>query len=208
MAGWHTERMLMTPPEPDHITALLTELHLGSGNAQSRLMPLIYARLRRIAGFHFKSEKPGHTLQPTALVHEVYLRMVKPGTGPWKDRAHFFAIAAKAMRQILVDHARARGAEKRGGSLERVDFDKALAYAPEKPNEFLTLDKALKRLEALEPRQSAVVELRFFGGLSIKEAAHVLGVSPGTVKADWALAKAWLKRELKVRDDPGTMEGD
>src|SRR5882724_4616752 len=142
MAAWHTERTPMTPPEPEQITALLTELHLGNEQARSRLMPLIYARLRRIAAFHFKSEKPGHTLQPTALVHEAYLRMVKPGAGPWKDREHFFAIAARAMRQILVEHARASGAHKRGGSLERVDFEKALAYAPEKPHQLLALDRA------------------------------------------------------------------
>ena len=198
----------MTQPDHEDITALLTELHLGDEDASARLMPLIYARLRRIAGFHFKSERPGHMLQPTALVHEVYLRMVKPGTGPWKDREHFFAIAARAMRQILIEHARASGAGKRGGSLERVNFDKALAYAPEKPSEFLALDEALCRLEALQPRQSRVVELRFFGGLSIKETAKVLGVSPGTVKTDWALAKAWLQRELKRCDDTATMEGD
>src|SRR5713226_4508171 len=196
----------MTSPEPEQITALLSELHLGNEHARSRLMPLIYARLRRIAAFHFKSEKPGHTLQPTALVHEAYLRMVKPGTGPWKNREHFFAIAARAMRQILVEHARASGAQKRGGFLERVDFDKALAYAPEEPSEFLALDKALTRLEALEPRQTAMVELRFFGGLSIKETANVLGVSPGTVKTDWVLARAWLRREMRDWDDTRTME--
>jgi RNA polymerase sigma factor (TIGR02999 family) len=171
-------------------------------------MPLIYSRLRRIAGSHFKSEKPGHTLQPTALVHELYLRIVKPGTGPWADREHFFAIAARAMRQILVEHARARAAQKRPSSLERIDLDKALAYAPEKPAEVLALDEALTKLERLEPRKGRVVELRFFGGLSITETATVLGVSPGTVKADWNLAKAWLRRELKDRDDTGALEND
>lgn len=190
----------MRPPESEQITALLAELHLGHEEASSQLMPLIYSRLRRIAGSHFKSEKPGHTLQPTELVHELYLRLVKPGAGPWNHREHFFAIAARAMRQILVEHARAIGAQKRGGSLERVDFDKALAYAPEKPKLFLALDSALTRLERLEPRKGRVVELRFFGGLSIKETATVLRVSAGTVKADWDLAKAWLRHELRDWD--------
>jgi RNA polymerase sigma factor (TIGR02999 family) len=187
----------MKTPDSEQITALLTELHLGNEEASSRLMPLIYGRLRRIAGSRFKSEKRRHTLQPTELVHELYLRMVKPGSGPWTNREHFFAIAARAVRQILVEHARARRAQKRGGLLEEVDFEKALTYAPEKPEEVLALDGALAELERLEPRQGRVVELRFFGGLSIEETASVLGVSPGTVKADWNLAKAWLRRELK-----------
>jgi RNA polymerase sigma factor (TIGR02999 family) len=196
----------MRAPEPEQITALLSELHFGNQDAGSRLMPLVYEQLRRIAAAHFKNEKPGHTLQPTALINEAYLRLVKPGTGPWNNREHFYAIASVVIRRILIEHARARSAKKRGGLLERVDFEKALTYAPERPREFLALDEALQRLETLAPRQGRVVELRFFGGLSVKETATVLRVSATTVKAEWALAKAWLQRELGAARDAATMD--
>jgi RNA polymerase sigma-70 factor (ECF subfamily) len=181
-----------------NITAHLADLHRGEDEASAQLMPLVYSQLRRIAAFHFKHEKPGHTLQPTAVLHETYLRLVKPGTGPWKSRRHFFAVASRAMRQILVDHARARAAEKRGGLFARVDFDEVIVYEPDRRN-ILALNDALDRLEALHRRQGRIVELRFFAGLTVKETAEVLGVSVDTVKTDWALAKAWLQRELDTK---------
>jgi RNA polymerase sigma factor (TIGR02999 family) len=160
-------------------------------------MALVHAELRRIAAAQFSHERPGHTLQPSDLIQETYIRLIKPGTRPWNSRAHFFGVAARAMRQILVDYARAHNAKKRVGSLKRVDLDKALVYAFEKSREILELDEALKQLARLSQRQSRVVELRYFGGLSVQESAEVLGVGVSTVKADWALAKAWLERELK-----------
>lgn len=185
----------MTPSQ--EITALLSELHDGRPDAASRLMPFVHGELRRIAATQFARERPSHTLQPTELIQETYIRLIQPGTGPWNSRAHFFGVAARAMRQILVDYARAHNAKKRVGSLKRVDLDKALVYAFEKSREVLDLDEALNRLAQLSRRQSRVVELRYFGGLSVKESAEVLGVGLSTVKADWALAKAWLERELK-----------
>jgi RNA polymerase sigma factor (TIGR02999 family) len=179
------------------ITALLSELHDGEPDAASRLMPLVHAELRRIAAVQFAHERPGHTLQPTELIQETYIRLIKPGTGPWNSRAHFFGVAARVMRQILVDYARAHNAKKRAGLLKRVDLDKALVYSFEKSKEILDLDVALNRLAQLSLRQSRVVELRYFGGLAVREAAEVLGIGISTVKADWALAKAWLERELK-----------
>jgi RNA polymerase sigma-70 factor (ECF subfamily) len=180
------------------ITAHLADLHRGDDEASAQLMPLVYSRLRRIAASHFKHERPGHTLQPTAVLHETYLRLVKPGTGPWKSRLHFFGVASRAMRQILVDHARARATEKRGGLFARVDFDEVIVYEPDRRN-ILALNDALDRLEALHRRQGRIVELRFFAGLTVKETAEVLGVSVDTVKTDWALAKAWLQRELDTK---------
>jgi len=156
----------------------------------------VHAELRRIAGAHFAHERPGHTLQPTELIQEVFIRLIKPGAGPWNDRGHFFRIASRAMRQILVDHARTRRTRKRGGGLVRVDLNELVLFAPEESSRLIELDQALSRLEQLSERQSKVVELRFFGGLSVRETAEVLRVGVTTVKQDWALAKAWLEREL------------
>jgi RNA polymerase sigma factor (TIGR02999 family) len=178
------------------ITELLTDLHRGDAEASSQLMPLVYSELRKIAASHFRHERPGHTLQPTALIHEAYLRLLKPEAGPWFSRKHFFAVASRSMRQILVEHARKRSAAKRGGSLQRVDLDKAHVSEREKPDQILALDEALTRLEALNERQCRIVELRYFAGLSVKETAEVLGVGVTTVKDDWAVAKAWLQRKL------------
>jgi RNA polymerase sigma-70 factor, ECF subfamily len=179
------------------ITLLLSDLQQGNAEAGSKLMPLVYAQLRQIAAHHFRSERPDHTLQPTALVHEAYLRLVKPGRVPWKDRAHFFRIAARAMRQILVEWARKRNAEKRGGGQVKINLDKALVFSPEEPGQFLALEGALIRLKEFAPRQSRIVELRLFGGLSVRETAEALGVGITTVKSEWHLAKAWLRRELE-----------
>ncbi len=159
------------------------------------LAPLVYHELRRIAAMYMRRERPGQTLQPTALVHEVYLRLAGAGT-PWHDERHFVGIAARAMRQILVERARARGAQKRWAGQNRVSFSDSLAIAAEPEAALLPLDEALTRLEALDPQQARIVELRYFAGLSIEEAAKALDISPATLKRRWSLARAWLFREL------------
>lgn len=159
------------------------------------LTPLVYNELRRIAAMYMKRERPGQTIQPTALVHEVYMRLAGAGT-PWNDERHFVGIAARAMRQILVERARARGAQKRWAGIDRVSFSDSLAIAQEPEAALLPLDDALTRLEALDPQQARIVELRYFAGLSIEEAAKALDISPATLKRRWSLARAWLFREL------------
>lgn len=159
------------------------------------LMPEVYAELRRVAAAYLRRERPGQTLQPTALVNEAYLRLA--GQHPrFQNRAHFCAIAANAMRQILVERARAKHAQKRGGGAPRITLNEALAANPEPPVDIAALDEALTRLAALDPEQARIVELRFFGGLSVEETAEALGVSPATIKRHWAVARAWLAREL------------
>jgi RNA polymerase sigma factor (TIGR02999 family) len=159
------------------------------------LTPLVYHELRRIAAAYMRRERPGQTLQPTALVHEVYLRLAGAGT-PWRDRRHFVAIAARSMRQILVEHARARGAQKRWAGLDRVPLSESLAVSADPEGMLPALDEALTRLERLDPELTRIIELRFFAGLSIEDAADALGMSPATLKRRWALARAWLFREL------------
>lgn len=160
-------------------------------------MPVVYAELRRLAAHYLRGERPGQTLQPTALVHEAYLRLRKDRPDRWQNRAHFCAIAAHAMRQILIERARARGALKRGGGQPRVTFDESLpAAAPDAAIDLVALDAALDRLAALDAAQARIVELRFFGGLSIEETADALEISPATVKRHWAVARAWLLKEL------------
>lgn len=178
------------------ITALLGEWSRGNSNALNQLLPLVYTELRRIAARQLRSERVGHTLQPTALVHEVYLRLVDQRHVDWQNRAHFFGVAAQVMRRLLVDHARRRRASKRGEGVQCVSIDEAREVAA--PNEIpiLALDHALDRLEGLDQDLARIVELRAFGGLTIDEAACVLKVSPSTAERDWRTAKAWLKREL------------
>ncbi|HSL21938.1 MAG TPA: sigma-70 family RNA polymerase sigma factor [Vicinamibacterales bacterium] len=160
------------------------------------VMPEVYAELRRVAAAYLRRERPGQTLQPTALVNEAYVRLA--GQHPrFQNRAHFCAIAANAMRQILVERARARGAQKRGGGAPRITLNEQLAASPEPPVDLQALDEALTRLAALDAQQARIVELRFFGGLSVEETAEALGVSPATVKRHWAVARAWLARELQ-----------
>ena len=160
------------------------------------LMPQVYAELRRVAAAYLRRERPGQTLQPTALVNEAYVRLA--GQHPrFENRAHFCAIAANAMRQILIERARARGARKRGGGAARITLDERLAAAPEAPVDLEALDEALTRLAALDAEQARIVELRFFGGLTVEETADALGVSPATVKRHWTVARAWLARELE-----------
>jgi RNA polymerase sigma factor (TIGR02999 family) len=160
------------------------------------LLPVVYEELRRLAGAYLRRERPGQTLQPTALVHEAYLRLMKDRPDRWQNRAHFCAIAAHSMRQILIERARARGAQKRGGAQPRVTLDEGLIAGESPSVDLVALNEALERLEALDAEQARLVELRFFGGLTIEETAEVLNVSPITVKRDWTLARAWLYREL------------
>ena len=180
---------------PD-LTALLSEWGRGNSNALNELLPLVYAELRRIAAGQLRGERGSHTLQPTALVHEVYLRLIDQRHADWRDRAHFFGAAAQVMRRILVDHARRRGASKRGDGLMTVSIDQAKEVIAPDGISVLALDHALDRLAKLDTGLARVVELRAFGGLTIEETACVLKVSPTTAKREWRTAKAWLTREL------------
>jgi RNA polymerase sigma factor (TIGR02999 family) len=164
------------------------------------LLPEVYAELRRLAAHYLRGERPGQTLQPTALVHEAYLKLLKDRPERWQNRPHFCAIAAHAMRQILIERARARDALKRGGGQPRVTFEEGLhAAAPDQPVDVVALDRALERLAQLDAGQARIVELRFFGGLSIEETAEAMDLSPATVKRHWAVARAWLAKELDSR---------
>ena len=178
------------------MTELLVRWRAGEKAALDTLMPLVYSELRRIANYYLQSERPDHTLQSTALVHEAYVRMIGQNLPQWQNRAHFFAVAAQLMRQILVDHARTHRASKRGGDVYKLTLD----AAEEQPQPFdvdiVALDDALKNLAEMDAQQSRVVELKFFGGLSIEDTAEALGISPSTVKRDWITARAWLYREL------------
>jgi RNA polymerase sigma-70 factor (ECF subfamily) len=184
--------------QPGEVTRLLFELRQGDRDAEARLIPLVYRELRSLAARYLRAERVGHTLQPTALVHEAYLRLTAMKSVNWQDRCHFFAVAAQVMRRILVDHARARQAVKRGRSYAPIQLDDSLLAADQKSNELIALDDALNRLAVHDPRQSKIVELRFFGGLSEEETAVVLGISERTVKRDWRVAKAWLYNQVKA----------
>jgi len=184
---------MVSPPD---VTALLGDWSRGDRTALNQLLPLVYAELRQVAARQLRKERVDHTLQPTALVHEVFIRLVDQRQVDWQNRAHFFGVAAKVMRRILVDHARRHRANKRGEGVRCVAIDEAndIAAASEVP--ILALDYALDRLEKVDAELARIVELRAFGGLTIEEAGHVLGVSASTVKRDWRIAKAWLNREL------------
>jgi RNA polymerase sigma factor (TIGR02999 family) len=188
--------MTRAPEAADQVTELLVAWRDGQPGALDRLLPLVYGELRRQARAHLRRERPGHTLQPTALVHEAFLRLVGQRGAQWQNRRQFFAVASQAMRRALVDHARARSAAKRGAGLTRVALADAAQAAAPLDVDVLALDQALGRLERLDPRQVRVVELRYFGGLSAEEAAAALDVSLATVNRDWAMARAWLFREL------------
>jgi RNA polymerase sigma factor (TIGR02999 family) len=185
----------MQPPS-EQITQLLQSWSQGDQGAIDKLVPLVYDELHRLAHRYMADERPGHTLQTTELVNEAYLRLVDSAHANWEGRAHFFGVCAQVMRRILVDWARSRQALKRGGDVRALDLDEALAVAKQPGMDLVAIDDALKALAAVDPRKSQVVELRFFGGLSVKEAAEVLKVSPETVQRDWKLAKSWLRREL------------
>ena len=178
------------------VTRLLVAWGQGDQQALDQLTPLVYKELRRLAQWHMNGERPGHTLQATALVNEAYLRLVDINQIQWQDRAHFFAMAARQMRRILIDAARARGNQKRGGDVRKVSLTQGLSV-PDRPEDLIALDEALEALGEIDERRARVVEMRFFGGLSVREVAEVLKVSPDTVMRDWKLAKAWLGRELR-----------
>ena len=186
----------MRSPSSD-VTVLLAEFTRGNQEAGEMLVPLVYDELKRLARSYMRQERSDHTLQSTALVHEAYLKLVKQRAVNWKSRSHFFGIAAQLMRRILIDHARGHLREKRGGVKEVLPLDEALVFSPEHSDELVKLDEALEHLSKLDARQSRIVELRFFGGLSVEETAEFLGISPKTVKRDWSVAKAWLHGELR-----------
>jgi len=181
---------------PGEISRLLLEMRAGNKEAESRLMEVVYPELRRMAARHLQGESPDHTLQPTALVNEAYLQLIGNAEVDWKNRTHFFAAVAQCMRRILVDYARMRKAAKRDGALRQVELTDVLAISEDRLDEMLAIDEALTRLAAWDPRQSRVVELRFFGGLTEDETADVLGIAPRTVNRDWQLARAWLHGEV------------
>ena len=182
------------------VTRLLREWGQGDANVASELFPIVYAELRRLARRYMRHERPDHTLQSTALIHEAYLRLVNQKGAEWQNRTQFFAVAAQMMRRILVDYARSRAYQKRGGALTNVpvDVEQNAVIAPERGPELVALDLALERLAAFDARKAKVVELRYFGGLEAQEIADVLGVSAVTVTRDWKMAKAWLRQELNA----------
>jgi RNA polymerase sigma factor (TIGR02999 family) len=185
------------PPERDDVRAVLTRITLGEPGAADELLPLVYEQMHAMAAGLMRGERSGHTLQATALVHEAYLKLAGYQEEGWAGRAHFLAVAARAMRQILANHAVARRAQKRGGGLARVTLDSSVAPSGASEEiDALELDEALRELETLDERHARVVELRFFGGLTIEETAEVLGVSPRTVQLDWKMARLWLMRRL------------
>jgi RNA polymerase sigma factor (TIGR02999 family) len=186
----------MSTPSPPEITRLLEEWSRGDRSALDRLIPLVHAELRRIARRQMSQERAGHTLQATALVNEAYVRLAGDAGQRWQNRAHFFAVCAQVMRHVLIDHARSRAREKRGGALQRVSLEGLAAMAEGGEAELLALDEALARLEEFDRQKARVVELRYFAGLGIEETAEALGVSPTTVRREWRRAKAWLYRAL------------
>jgi RNA polymerase sigma factor (TIGR02999 family) len=186
----------MNQPSSTDVTQLLLDWNNGSNAALEKLMPAVYKELRKIAARYLRGERSGHTLQPTALVHEAYIKLIDRSQVNWQNRAHFLGTAAQLMRNILVDHARARNAAKRGGGEYKVSLNEAMISSEPPDVDLIALDEALDELSALDPQQGRVIELRFFGGLSIEETAVVLGISPTTVRRDWTTAKLWLRRRM------------
>jgi RNA polymerase sigma-70 factor, ECF subfamily len=183
-------------PKSHEITQLLLAWSNGDREALDRLFPLVYAELRRLAKSYMRKERVGHTLQTTALIHEAYLRLIDAGQVEWQNRAHFFGVAARAMRQILVEMARERGCQKRGGGARHVSLDEAMTISAGLDDDLVALDEALGALAQFDARKAQIVEMRFFGGLTEEEIAAALGVSPETVRRDWRLARSWLRRKL------------
>jgi RNA polymerase sigma factor (TIGR02999 family) len=182
---------------PGEVTLLLSEMKRGNADALPKLIPLVYQELRRLAAHFLKEERPGHTLQPTALVHEAYMKLAGQTRAEWQNRAQFMAVAAQVMRRILVDYARQRVATKRGGGEQPLDVSVLeIAGGMEQSEEMLAVDTALDRLSQLDPQQARVVEMRYFGGLSVEETAEAMEISPRTVKREWSMAKAWLRLEI------------
>jgi RNA polymerase sigma factor (TIGR02999 family) len=189
---------------PSDVTLLLKRLSQGDKAVLHQLMPVVYGELRRLASSYMRRERPDHTLQTTALVHEAYLQLVGQERAHWENRGQFFGVAAQLMRRILVDHARAHAAAKRGGASPNLSLDEAMVMAKERGSDLLVIEELLTRLATIDPQQVRVVEMRFFAGLSVEETAQALAISDRTVKRDWAMAKAWMLRELtrRVQDDP------
>ncbi len=187
------------PPSTD-VTVLLDRVGSGDASAPEELLPLVYGELRKLAQSYLNNERDSHTLQATALVHEAYIRLVDWENVSWQNRAHFFSVAANIMRKILVDHARMKNAEKRGFG-HTLALDEAVSFSNKREVDLVLLDDALESLKTIDKMQERIVELRFFGGLTIEETAHSLGISPSTVKREWIVAKAWLYREINRSDD-------
>jgi len=186
----------MSSLSPQEVTQLLADWGKGDRSALDKLFPLVHSELRRIAQRQMSQERPGHTLQATALVNEAYLKLAGQQGFDWQNRAHFFAVCAQVMRHILIDHARAHARDKRGGGVVKVSLNDALVVAEDQASHFIALDEALRVLERLDPQKGKIVELRYFGGLSVEEAAEVMNVSPRTVRREWQRAKAWLYRMM------------
>ena len=193
--GYTMQQGVPMDPNPGEVTRLLKAMHRGDSDAAENLLPLVYVELHRVAAAYMRRERSGHTLQATALINEAYMRLVGEDID-WNNRAHFIGLAANVMRRVLVDYARAHKAERRGGGLQRVEMDDNLAISPERLDEVLYLDEAMAKLAAKNPRQARVVELRYFGGLSVEQISDILGVAPRSVKRDWALARIFLFGEL------------
>lgn len=188
--------MVSSSPNPE-VSQVLRDWNEGDKDAVERLIPLVYDELRRLAARYLQRERPDHTLQATGLVHEAYLRLVDQNSTTWQDRSHFFAVAAQLMRRILVDYARSHHAAKRGGMREKIELNEALLPAAEKAVDLIALDDALQDLVTFDPRQSRIVELRFFGGMTFEEIGEVLAISDRTAKREWRVARAWLRREIR-----------
>lgn len=186
----------MTTPSAGNVTALLVDWSKGDPRALNQLMPIVYEELHRLANRYLRRERPNHTLQTTALVHEAYLRLVDQKNASWKNRVQFFAVSSQLIRRILVDYARSHGAARRGGGIPNLSFDEAVLPSPQNSAALVALDVALNSLAAIDLQQSRVVELRVYGGLSVDETAEALGISPRTVKREWSMAKAWLHRQI------------
>ena len=191
-------------PESHEITQLLLAWSKGDREALDRLFPLVYAELRRLAKSYMRKERAGHTLQTTALIHEAYLRLIDAGQVEWQNRTHFFGVAARAMRQILVEMARERGCQKRGGGARQISLDEAMTIGAGLDEDLVALDEALDALAQFDARKAQIVEMRFFGGLTEEEIAAALGVSTETVRRDWRLARSWLRRKLSGEQSDGT----
>lgn len=194
----------MATPSTHEVTGLIKAWGRGDDEALRKLTPLVYRELRRMAQRYMAEERPGHMLQTTALIHETYLRLVGVQKVRWQNRVHFLAMCAQLMRRILTDFARSRGYQKRSGKMARVSFDEALLVSPQKDADLAALDEAMRKLAVMDERKSRVVEMRFFGGLDVKETAEVLKVSPDTVMRDWKMAKVWLLRELSGDENRGS----
>jgi RNA polymerase sigma factor (TIGR02999 family) len=188
-------------PQGGEVTQLLAEMRLGTPGAQDQLFGIVYSELKRIAANYMRRERSDHTLQATALVHEAYMELVDQTRVNWQNRAHFFGVAAQLMRRILVDHARSQGAQKRGGNAQKLSIDESIGLASVSEVAFDELDEALNRLAELDADQAKIVELRFFGGLTVEEVAEVMGVSTATIEREWRMARAWLHHQLSMRPE-------